>query len=491
MCTRFQVLLVLVIITVNIGAMNKQHAAQTSIGLPQVSSSSSMYSELSNVYQAELSQQNNTHSEDQATSVTSREVFSAEDRKKFFHACCPGVDLKTGMRAVIGEGDSQSLVDFEMIKHYIKSGMNVNQKWQNARGEYRSLLHWVCSLDNSEVCRLLLAAGATVQVKDSRGETPLHTACSEGCVEICRLLLDAGALVDAEGNDGKTPLHIVCRDIMTTVCEESYLEICRLLLDAGANVHVKDCYGETPLLIAGACMYNLKVLEIYKLLLAKGANINAKSNNGETALLKVCMFDAESNFDGFETQLKMCEFLLENGANVNDVGIGGRLPLYEASLSDKSHATCELFIAHGANVKAKIDNGETCLHGACRNAAFANCKILLEQGADPNARDNEGNTPLHFTGNAHTREIEGDWSRTREILIQYGADKNPLNNDGMKPEQFLATWRQRLARMRTEPNIEGLPVSDEVVISLHLPNLRSVSINRVYKPAVWDYAGDL
>jgi ankyrin repeat protein len=57
-----------------------------------------------------------------------------------------------------------------------------------------------------EVVRLLLAAGADVNVTDVYGYTPLINFTMNGHVEIVRLLLEAGADVQAETVDGDTAL---------------------------------------------------------------------------------------------------------------------------------------------------------------------------------------------------------------------------------------------------------------------------------------------
>jgi hypothetical protein len=51
--------------------------------------------------------------------------------------------------------------------------------------------------------------------------TPLHVACSHGKTEIARLLLDAGAAVNITDKEGWTPLHCAAA--------EGHLEVLKLL----------------------------------------------------------------------------------------------------------------------------------------------------------------------------------------------------------------------------------------------------------------------
>ncbi len=93
-----------------------------------------------------------------------------------------------------------------------------------------------------EIVRLLLDAGAMVDLADDRGFTPLHCAAGHGRVndrakDIAATLLAAGADPNARSHDpyGYTPLH-----------EVSTAAMVRLLLDAGADPSIRSNAGQTP-----------------------------------------------------------------------------------------------------------------------------------------------------------------------------------------------------------------------------------------------------
>ena len=65
---------------------------------------------------------------------------------------------------------------------------------------------------------------------DDEGHTPLHAAASRNSVDIVRLLLDAGADVNARSNKGETPLLNAVAN--TTPAK---LFIVRLLREHGAD----------------------------------------------------------------------------------------------------------------------------------------------------------------------------------------------------------------------------------------------------------------
>jgi truncated hemoglobin YjbI len=94
-----------------------------------------------------------------------------------------------------------------------------------------------------EVARVLLAAGATVDVPSgpTRG-TPLHQAARRGYGSVAVALLDHGADIEARDNKGQTPLRraVNCRQ----------LQLVQLLVRCGANPHAEDSRGVTPLDVA-------------------------------------------------------------------------------------------------------------------------------------------------------------------------------------------------------------------------------------------------
>lgn len=61
---------------------------------------------------------------------------------------------------------------------------------------------------NSTRLQLLLETDKNlVNLKDSRGATPLHHSCYRGHLDCVYLLLDFGAVIDAPDAENCTPLH--------------------------------------------------------------------------------------------------------------------------------------------------------------------------------------------------------------------------------------------------------------------------------------------
>jgi truncated hemoglobin YjbI len=95
----------------------------------------------------------------------------------------------------------------------------------------------------AKVVRSLVQAGANVDAQDGvKHCTALHMAARRGKVEVAEALLDCGASIEARDSLGDTPLR------RSVNCDQA--EMARLLISRGADVHSKGSRGITPLLAA-------------------------------------------------------------------------------------------------------------------------------------------------------------------------------------------------------------------------------------------------
>ncbi len=85
------------------------------------------------------------------------------------------------------------------------------------------------------------------------------------------------------------------------------------------------------------------------------------------------------------------------------------------------------YIASGANVNVKYDDGTTPLHIACGEAnGLEIVKILIANGADLHAEDEDGDMPIHWASSGtHTELVE--------LLIRAGADVNAMGDEDWTP----------------------------------------------------------
>jgi ankyrin repeat protein len=99
-------------------------------------------------------------------------------------------------------------------------------------------IHTAVITDNIDALKQHMAAGSNLNEKDPMGgSTPLISACLFGKTIMAKMLIDAGADLNLQNNDGSTALitaSFFCRP-----------EIVKMLLDKGANKTIKNKYGST------------------------------------------------------------------------------------------------------------------------------------------------------------------------------------------------------------------------------------------------------
>lgn len=128
-----------------------------------------------------------------------------------------------------------------------------------------------------EMAKLLITNGASTDIPDKDGQTPLYWVTQfNGDIELVRLLLDKGATPTLKNTRGKTPLH-----------EAAYcgnLETVMLLVSRKVDVNAQDSNGATPLIAAAACPSEGTAYDVVRYLLSAGADVNARQKNGWSVL---------------------------------------------------------------------------------------------------------------------------------------------------------------------------------------------------------------
>ena len=137
---------------------------------------------------------------------------------------------------ILEAGDSEDIIlDAEAIKAIIVEAGGIN-----ARGveEGYTLLHLAALCGSKEIVKLLLEAGADVNIVEDRSDTTaLHVAVSNKDKELVTLLLNARADINiAEGIRSATALHMAAY--------QGKEEIVKLLLEAGAKTDGCDLTSE-------------------------------------------------------------------------------------------------------------------------------------------------------------------------------------------------------------------------------------------------------
>ena len=318
---------------------------------------------------------------------------------------------------------------------------------ENWRGQ--TPLMWAAAEGQVDAMRLLIEAGADVNARSSiiawerqrteeprdkwlppGGLTPLLFAARDGKVASVKVLLDAGADINLVDPDRHTPLILALSN--------GQFDVAGLLIERGADVNMEDKVGQTALYAAVDSHTvpasnrpapretddTLSSLDVIKMLLARGARVDAplraqvpfrtKLDRGGDGVLgagTTPLIRAAKAGD-----VAVIKLLLEKGANakattrngVSAVMMAANVNAKEEDMTGRSKTqkdaieSIKLLIAAGATVNgAETTQRRTALHGAAMWGLTDVVKVLKESGADLNAMDNRGFTPLdHALGRA-------------------------------------------------------------------------------------------
>ncbi|KAH9997429.1 ankyrin repeat-containing domain protein [Russula compacta] len=224
--------------------------------------------------------------------------------------------------------------------------------------------------------------------------TALYYAVLCGFIGLAKHLIVArGEDVNAKCGNHGTPLH--------AASYRGHLDAASLLLDHGADLNMAAHQGtQTPLCSA----YDGRRLEVMRLLLERGANVDVKYDN----------YGPISNDASFNGRAEDLQLLLRYGTDVN-VGDDERTPLYWASAS-RELKTVRLLLAHGVDVDAQTQVGNTSLYRASEDGYFEVVETLLSHGANVHIRGENDLTPFQVA-------TSGGHSEIAQLLLEYGAEK--------------------------------------------------------------------
>ncbi|ESO89062.1 hypothetical protein LOTGIDRAFT_106321, partial [Lottia gigantea] len=146
-----------------------------------------------------------------------------------------------------------------------------------------------------EICKLLIDAGADVNMADAESNSLLIVACQNNHNDIAELLIQYNADRDFQNSDGNTALNICGCDGNVTITQS--------LLNMGCDVNICNYKIQSP--VYTACYY--KHIEIVKLLVnVKDCDINWGDVTHCTPLMLACEVGC----------LKIVQLLLQAGKDL-------------------------------------------------------------------------------------------------------------------------------------------------------------------------------
>jgi ankyrin repeat protein len=273
----------------------------------------------------------------------------------------------------------------EMVKFLLTNGANPNLAGNPNRQTpvmAAMPINWNRPIPvHDEILGVLIQAGADVNGKDDKGDTPLTIAVKEHDETAIRILLEAGSDAAVKDGSGASPLHLATDWIAGNFYDGDHTlqRITMSLLQANSVIDAQDARG-----LLGRCaregwadMASLVVRRGFKVrgevgyemlrdaarlghpnvmrvLLEAGADPNAGGQAWtplEHALTKN---------DGIEpaTRFEMVRLLVSKGAKVNlrqsEPGYYYTEPIYRAVIDLKDLKLAEFLVAHGAVVTSQM-----------------------------------------------------------------------------------------------------------------------------------------
>lgn len=236
----------------------------------------------------------------------------------------------------------------------------------------------VANTNNSDIIRMLIQEGkANLSYKSSiDGSTPLvlllsHTKIGTDSVKI---MIDAGADVNVELKDGTRPLFYACI--------RGHLEPFSLLINAGADPHiVHPQTGVNLMLLAASRGY----FDLVRVLVQHRVDFNYRSPNGIHTIFHAIHFGHEPTVSlmlnlGVDPNLKMMELQIT--------------PLQVAIIAGHTNIVKTL-LAEGADINATDAKGISCMQYAQQKAAdnTPNAKEILQLLQEHAAKEQQEEKP--------------------------------------------------------------------------------------------------
>lgn len=342
--------------------------------------------------------------------------------------------------------------DEGLLQAYMDMNMNIHQ--QDKIGY--TALHAACAFGHRAIVKMLIAAGAPVDVEAMDGSTPLFCALAAPTIymEVVNSLLEAKANVNIGTIEGETPLHLAVKskslELVNKLIEKgakvdvdhavtlstplhigavfASLEVIKALVEKGAQVNKQNVYGRTPLILA---VENQRGGEIVKFIMSAGADVKYADMDGMTAMHRAIL----------KGNSEAAKILLEDPDSANVQDIHGRTPLHYAANFAMDPEVFRLLIHKNSYVNAVDDKGRTPLHLAAKYENMREVRILLASGAEPNQEDRQGNTPCGLAG--------GKKSPIYLLLVEQGGS--------VSDEERMRAHRREVAmkRLKTGAKVGG------------------------------------
>ncbi|XP_036369488.1 E3 ubiquitin-protein ligase MIB2-like isoform X3 [Octopus sinensis] len=287
---------------------------------------------------------------------------------------------------------------------------NVREFIKNQRSEIdvkssnRTALQVASGKGHEDIVLMLLEAGADLEIQDDDGDTALHYSSYRDQPEVMEILLSKGANIKAVNDKHFTALHIA-------VSSES-VKCVRVLLKHSAAVNIQDSNGNTPLHLA-IMKENDKIFDM--LISDSKIDFTIRNKRGFNAL-----HHAAFNGNNFAT-----ERILEKHRDIVDVKKDdGFTALHVAAVNGRKDIIKTLLTVGQAQIDIRCTSQMTPLHLAVRECYMGSIELLISKEADINAKDDDGDTCLHLAVSNRKITPRKDSEILKKVRTQFNLGKD-------------------------------------------------------------------
>lgn len=288
----------------------------------------------------------------------------------------------------------------------------------------------------------------------------LHWAANKGNVEIAEYLISKGSSIDLQDSKGETPLTFAALGGQTNTA------LYEVFFKAGTDPKKKYKNGTNLLLMAMPSDKNLSISTYFT---TKGMSLKDTDADGNTAF----------NYAARSGDLTLLKLLLEKGVKHTDNAL---IFAAQGTRRDITPLETYKYLVEDLKIKPTATNkaGETALHLLVSKPNQTEIiNYFLSKGVDSNLADNEGNTPfmiaasaketsalellLPLVKNINTQNLKGESALTMAVksgtneavslLLNKGANAKVIDKDGNNLGFYLIqSYRPQMGGMSPNPD---------------------------------------
>lgn len=299
----------------------------------------------------------------------------------------------------------------DIAKAMIGAGVNINATDDSGH----TALHYAARNDDEDLAQMILATRKSdINHQCGLGFSPLMEAADTGSTSVAKLLIKAGADLNVKDEDDQTALDIAD--------DKGNEDIVTLIKEAGGKATPKpDDEGEVAKPNKPTAKPDPKE--------PRTDPPAARGNTEASGKVKDLLSDTETRFIARWPAIKTA---MDAGGDVNTRGESGETALFQACITGNAEAVRYL-LAHSADINLADNEGHVPLHAAAIRADVTLIKALMKvDGANVDVADSTGWTPLMYAIDERSKE-------SVRALLEAGADAVRLNKEGYAP-LHLACW---------------------------------------------------